>query len=402
MSIFATNRYALSLGAAAALLAGCGESQPPLSVSPAGLAPQQSRASEAYHILHEFGKSAADGTNPYAGLIVVKGTLYGTTIMGGSNNAGTVFAVAKTGEETVLHSFGGSGDGSGPVAGLLDVNGTLYGTTVEGGANDSGTVFSITRGGKEKVLYSFPYTGNGGDQPYASLIDVNGTLYGTTYQGGALPCGNAGCGTVFSITTSGTERLLYSFGKQTNDGLYPQAALLNVGGTLYGTTTQGGKYKRGTVFMISTAGKEHVLYSFGANANDGTLPSCALIYTRGALYGTTQHGPGPQYAGTVFSITTFGRERSVFNFTGGDGSQPIAGLINFKGLLYGTTLMGGVKNVGVVFSLTTSGEETVLHSFRTGSGISPYAGLVVADGTLYGTTYGSGYQHHGNVYSLTP
>ncbi|MGA8533827.1 MAG: choice-of-anchor tandem repeat GloVer-containing protein [Candidatus Tumulicola sp.] len=402
MSIFATNRYALSLSAAAVLLAGCGESQPPLSVPAAGLTPQQSLTSQAYHILHEFGKSAGDGTNPYAGLIVVKGTLYGTTLYGGSNNAGTVFSITKSGEETVLYSFGGSGDGSEPVAGLLDVNGTLYGTTVEGGANNSGTVFSVTRGGKEKVLYSFPYTGNGGDQPYAGLIDVDGTLYGTTYQGGALPCGNAGCGTVFSITTSGTERLLYSFGKQTNDGLYPQAALLNVGGTLYGTTTQGGKYKRGTVFMISTAGKEHVLYSFGANANDGTLPSCGLIYTKGALYGTTQHGPGPQYAGTVFSITKFGRERSVFNFTGGDGSQPIAGLINFKGVLYGTTVMGGVKNVGVVFSLTTSGEETVLHSFSTGSGIIPYAGLVVADGTLYGTTYGSGYQHHGNVYSLTP
>jgi len=202
MSIFATNRYALSLSAAAALLAGCGESQPPLSMSPQGLAPQQSLASQAYHILHEFGESAGDGTNPYAGLIVVKGTLYGTTLSGGSNNAGTVFSITKSGEETVLYSFGGSGDGSEPLAGLLDVNGTLYGTTLAGGANNSGTVFSVTRGGNEKVLYSFPYTGNGGDQPYAGLIDVNGTLYGTTYQGGALPCGNAGCGTPVSSTPS--------------------------------------------------------------------------------------------------------------------------------------------------------------------------------------------------------
>src|ERR1700723_916034 len=99
MSIIATNRYALSLSAVAALLAGCGESQPPLSVS-AGLAPQQSLTSRAYTRLHEFGNSAGDGTNPYAGLILVKGSLFGTTMSGGSNNLGTVFAITKTGEET--------------------------------------------------------------------------------------------------------------------------------------------------------------------------------------------------------------------------------------------------------------------------------------------------------------
>ncbi|HLY02985.1 MAG TPA: choice-of-anchor tandem repeat GloVer-containing protein [Candidatus Cybelea sp.] len=411
MSIFATNRYALSLSAAAALLAGCGalplslskgqdDTRPPLSSPAAGLAPQQSLTSRAYNRLHEFGNSAGDGTNPYAGLIVVKGTLYGTTFSGGSNNSGTVFAVTKTGEETVLHSFGASGDGSGPAARLLDVNGTLYGTTTVGGANNSGTVFSITPGGKEKVLYSFPYSGNGGALPFAGLIDVNGTLYGTTYQGGT--CRTGGCGTVFSITTSGTEHLLYSFGKRPNDGEYPQAALLDVGGTLYGTTLQGGKYRRGTVFTISTAGKEHVLYSFGASANDGTEPSCTLIYVKGALYGTTQHGPGPRSSGTVFSITKFGRANLVYGFNGSDGSQPIAGLVDVKGVLYGTTLVGGVKNVGAVFSVATSGEEEVLHSFRAQGGKHPYAGLVEAGGTLYGTTYGAVNGHHGTVFSLTP
>jgi uncharacterized repeat protein (TIGR03803 family) len=396
------SRYALSLSAAGALLAGCGGTQPPLGLTPQGMAQPQTLVSQPYNIVHEFGKSAGDGTNPYAALIVVKGILYGTTLSGGSNNVGTVFSVTKTGEETVLHSFGGSGDGSEPAAGLVDVDGTLYGTTVEGGANNSGAVFSITRSGTEKVLYSFPFSANAGAQPWASLIDVNGTLYGTTYQGGNIYCGSGGCGSVFSLTTSGTEKTLHSFGTQTNDGKNPLATLLNIDGTLYGTTSQGGKYKRGTIFSISTTGKERVLYSFGTDPYDGTFPSSTLIYAKGALYGTTQHGPGPQYAGTVFSITPFGRERSVFNFNGGDGSQPIAGLIYFKGVFYGTTLMGGVKNVGTVFSLTATGKEAVLHSFSAGGGVSPFAGLVVADGTLYGTTYGSGYQHHGNVYSLTP
>ena len=412
MSIFATNRYALSLSAAAALLGGCGESQPPLSLSATVLAPQQPLTSHAYNILHEFGNSAGDGTNPYAGLIVVKGTLYGTTLSGGSNNSGTVFAITKTGEETVLHSFGGSefsssGDGAQPAAGLIDVNGTLYGTTYAGGAHvcggvTCGTVFSITTSGTEKVLHSFDFSATDGALPYAGLIDVNGTLYGTTLQGGAHQCGGLTCGTVFSITTSGTEKVLYSFGKEVHDGVYPEAALLDVGGTLYGTTSQGGKYGRGTVFIISTTGKERVLYSFGASGyHDGTDPSSALIDAGGTLYGTTEKG-GDGASGTVFSITKFGRENLVYSFNGSDGSQPIAGLIDVKGVLYGTTSMGGVKNVGAVFSVTTSGEEKVLHSFRAGGGKNPYAGLVEADGTLYGTTYGSIYEHHGNVFSLTP
>jgi uncharacterized repeat protein (TIGR03803 family) len=355
MSVFATNRYALSLSAAAALLAGCGESQPPLSVSAAGLAPQQSLTSRAYNRLHEFGNSAGDGTNPYAGLIVVKGTLYGTTLSGGSSNSGTVFAITKTGEETVLHSF-------------------------------SGSAFSSS---------------DDGAQPAAALIDVNGTLYGTTYAGGAHLCGGVTCGTVFSITTSGTEKVLYSFGERPHDGEYPQAALLDVGGTLYGTTSQGGKYGRGTVFIISTAGKERVLYSFGASGyHDGTDPS-SLIDAGGTLYGTTEKG-GDGTSGTVFSITKFGRENLVYSFNGSDGSQPIAALIDVKGVLYGTTFMGGVENVGAVFSVTTSGEEEVLHSFRSQAGKHPYAGLVEAGGTLYGTTYGSITGHHGTVFSLTP
>jgi uncharacterized repeat protein (TIGR03803 family) len=50
---------------------------------------------------------------------------------------------------------------------------------------------------KEKVLWSFG-KGSDGQYPSASLVDVNGKLYGTTYTGG-IGCGSAGCGRVFSI-----------------------------------------------------------------------------------------------------------------------------------------------------------------------------------------------------------
>lgn len=198
------------------------------------------------------------------------------------------------------------------------------------------------------------------------------------------------------------------FGKG-HDGAFPVAALLDVNGTLYGTTAGGGKYGRGTVFSVSTAGKELVLYSFGASGFfDGTSPLSPLIDVHGTLYGTTMQGGAHGQGGAVFSMTTDGTENLVFSFDGSHGSQPLAGLIDVKGVLYGTTSVGGVKNVGTVFSTTASGEEQVLHSFGKGTdGKSPRASLVEVSGMLYGTTYEGGTNHRrsggdGTVFALTP
>jgi uncharacterized repeat protein (TIGR03803 family) len=410
MSIFATSRFALILGAAVALFTGCGGSQLPFSPSPQGSAGQQSLVRQAYKVLHPFGRSAEDGTHPEADLIVVKGTLYGTTVTGGSDGGyGTVFSITTGGGEAVLHSFGAAKDGVNPSARLLNVNGTLYGTTAQGGKNSGGTVFSMTLDGTEKVLHSFDYNYSfpqkGGSIPEAGLTNVNGTLYGTTVTGGANDCGGDDfCGTVFSITTSGKFKVLHSFGKESDDGAFPQAPLLNVDGTLYGTTTLGGEFGAGAIFSITTAGEEHTVYSFGTNANDGSNPMSGLIDVQGRLYGTTMQG-GSGDDGTVFAVTTDGVEAMSFSFNGIDGSQPVAGLKNVKGVLYGTTSMGGVSNVGTVFRITKSGNETILHSFAKGSGQQPRAGLAAIGGTLYGTTFGttdSRPKTYGNVFSLSP
>ncbi len=71
--------------------------------------------------------------------------------------------------------------------------------------------------GVEHVIYSFK-GGNDGQYPYGKLVAVNGVLYGTTYQGGVDP----GWGTVFKITTSGVEKVIYRFNAG-NDGAHPWA-----------------------------------------------------------------------------------------------------------------------------------------------------------------------------------
>jgi uncharacterized repeat protein (TIGR03803 family) len=169
-----------------------------------------------------------------------------------------VFSVTPGGAETVLHSFGGSGDGAGPQAGLLAVKGVLYGTTSAGGSGSCntgvtgcGTIFSITTTGTEKVLHKF--NGADGSYPLATLVTTGGLLYGTTLGGGSGSCSTnsiSGCGTVFSVTKGGLETVLYNFAGA-GDGSGPAAPLLLVNGAFYSTTEFGGTHNDGTVFSIT-------------------------------------------------------------------------------------------------------------------------------------------------------
>jgi uncharacterized repeat protein (TIGR03803 family) len=310
-------------------------------------------------VVYSFEASSKDdGKNPRSGLVDIKGRLYGSTVKGGATSCycGTVFKVTRSGNETVLHSFAGEPDGFGPEYGLLDVDGTLYGATWSGGATNNGTIFAITTSGNETVLHSFAGEPDGA-QPQAAPISVNGTLYGTTTLGGAN-----NDGTVFTLTPSGAETVLYSFKGGTADGKNPmEAPLLDVNGTLYGTTRYGGTYNRGTVFSITTTGQETVLHSFGGS-EDGVLPYGGLLDVKGRLYGTTSNGGsvacGVRYGdvhgcGTVFKITTSGKETVLHSFGHRkDGRYPYQGLVNVNGTLYGTATAGGTYNAGIVFSLS--------------------------------------------------
>jgi uncharacterized repeat protein (TIGR03803 family) len=307
-------------------------------------------------VLHAFRGSPADGAKSTAGLVDVHGTLYGTTSFGGAKSSGTVFAITTSGAESVLHSFGGKGDGDIPQSELLLVENLLYGTTWIGGNGrcgnaHCGTVFTITLKGKERVLYSFQRPPDG-QNPSARLLNDQGKLYSTTYGGGAYGGPSSHKGTVFTITPSGTETVLYSF-KYSNDGAHSGAPLINVKGVLYGDTSSGGHETNGTIFSITTGGIETVLHYFRKSILDGRHPVGSLVDVNGTLYGTT-FGGGTSGYGTIFSITTSGKETVLHSFTGtpGDGAYPRAGLVHVSGTLYGTTWSGGTSGNGTVFSIT--------------------------------------------------
>ena len=184
--------------------------------------------------------------------------MFGTTAAGGAKSRGTVFEIVKTtsgyaSTPTVLFSFDGT-HGALPLAGLIaDAAGNLFGTTSLGGANNAGTVFEIVKTGSgyastPTVLFSFD--GTHGASPEAGLIaDAAGDLFGTTQAGGAN-----NRGTVFEIvkTASGyasTPTVLFSF--DGTHGASPEAGLIaDAAGDLFGTTHSGGANNRGTVFEI--------------------------------------------------------------------------------------------------------------------------------------------------------
>lgn len=414
----------------ASLLAACGgrtlnpttPNMAPISASSKSYLPAVSAA--GYKSLYHF-KGTPDGASPYSGLVAVNGTLYGTTLNGSKNycsqscsnncylGCGTVFSVDSSGNEHVVYNFSGnfnSGrDGSWPFAGLTLLNGALYGTTSSAGQFQHGTVFTVSTSGQERVLYSF-MGGSDAEAPEAGLTALTGKLYGTSLYGGGSGCGGAGCGTVYWLTTIGKEAVLYSFkGGSDGDRVYAPVTVLH--DTLYGATLFGGgagcgSNGCGTIFKVTLTGKEHVIYRF-TNSTDGAYPN-GLIAVNGVLYGTTESG-GNKNSGTFFSITPSGTFKTLYNFQDiPDGNLPGATLIYHKGSFYGTTVGGGTKGVGTVFKVSKTGSENVLYSFTGGTdGSDPQGPVYLYGRKLYGTTTtgggtGCGGSGCGTIFKLRP
>jgi uncharacterized repeat protein (TIGR03803 family) len=245
------------------------------------------------------------GTTPNGPLLAYKTLIYGTTKTGGTNGSGTVFVYyPSTNTLSTLYNFTGGSDGGFPFAGLIESGGYLYGTTAYGGANNVGTIFRINpKTGAEAGLYSFT-GGSDGTYPFAPLVALGGVLFGTTNYGGtnSADCyGGFGCGILFSFNPTGNVfTILHSFTYQ--DGALPAAGLLASGSTLYGSTEVGGTGNAlGTVFSYTTkTAAFKTLYNFQGGA-DGGFPVSPMINISGTLYGTTNAG-GTYNTGTIFSL----------------------------------------------------------------------------------------------------
>jgi uncharacterized repeat protein (TIGR03803 family) len=312
-------------------------------------------------VLHNF-TGGSDGASPYAGLIRdSKGNLYGTANNGGDvacntpYGCGVVFKVDTAGNETVLHIFsGGTSDGCYPQQGLVkDKKGSLYGTTMYCGSSSEGTIFKIDTVGSETILHSFAGGSSDGANPYLGSMRINkkGNLYGVTANGGGSGCGY-GCGVLYELSKSGTYAVLHNFAGGTSDGCLPYGTPARDGkGNLYGTTQAcGANSYYGTVWKVSSSGTETILHSFNYNTPDGAYPAEGVaLDKKGNLYGLDEGGTDS--AGVLYELSSSGTFTILHSFDGSDGGNPVGDevLIGIKGRLYGATGDGGSGNYGTVW-----------------------------------------------------
>lgn len=274
-------------------------------------------------ILHSFNDDGKDAAAPYAAPVFDSaGNLYGSSDAGGAHYVGAVYelmpgANGKWTEKT-LHSFDDSGkDGWLALTPLIfDSSGNLYGTTLLGGSDDNGIVFELSPGanGKwtEKILHSFNSNGKDGYESYGGLtFNSAGNLFGTTVSGGKY-----GPGTVFELIPGSngkwTEKILHNFITNPSDGSYPYGTVIfDSAGNLYGMTYAGGSGPGGpgTVYEMSVNDKgkwrEKILYNFctANNCIDGAYPYGGPVFsTAGSIFGYTSAG-GANGDGVVFRVT---------------------------------------------------------------------------------------------------
>jgi uncharacterized repeat protein (TIGR03803 family) len=249
-----------------------------------------------------------------------QGNLFGTTSGGGANNLGTVFQIAA-GSSTIitLASFNGPEGGSRlPYGGLArDAQGNLFGTTI-GGISGPGTVFELVAG-SNTITTLAPFNGTNGSYPQGRVIlDAQGNLFGTTANGGAF-----NRGTVWELAAgSNTITTLASFNG--TNGAGPEAGvILDAQGNLFGTTQFGGANNLGTVFQIA-AGSNTITTRASFNGTNGALPFGELVLdAQGNLFGTTSGG-GAFGRGTVFELTAVPEPASLVLL--GLGLSCLAGL----------------------------------------------------------------------------
>ncbi|MBA3912411.1 MAG: hypothetical protein H0X25_00795 [Acidobacteriales bacterium] len=377
-------------------------------------------SAQTFTVLHSF--NVDDGAQPLSGLVQgLDGNLYGTTSedLLGRTYHGTLFKITTGGTVTNLHKFNGLGDGGVLFAGLtLTPDGSFYGVTNGGGPDAAGTIFKYS-GGKVTTLYLFDR--DTADFPFGGLfLAADGNLYGTTTDSGDKA---SSVGTVFRITQGGVFTILYKFAEKGADGDYPEGQLVQNGdGSLYGTTNQGGAQGDGTIFKINQAGDLTTLYSFcsvGTQCLDGAAPQAGLILGNdGAFYGTTYSGGDnscqpADSCGTLFKYSQSGLT-TLHVFQPGEGAQPTAPLYQgTDGNFYGAAVIGGkvwdpscTEGCGTLFSLTPSDNLTVLHTFCETAGCpdgqNPYGPVVQAtDGNFYGTAEQGGSSGDGIVYKLS-
>ena len=277
-------------------------------------------------------------------LTAVGKVLYGSNLT--DDEAGSIFRYDPASKSLkFLHIFTYRESGFTPVPYLAYEDGTLFGTSTEGGSARYGDIYRYDID-KERCSILYTFLGEADGKSPRSLVATGTRLYGIT---------DATDGTaqsqVFTFdATSNDLKILHEFTGGA-DGSAP-TGLVEHAGKLYGTTKSGGANGYGTFFSIDVkTGAVSTLYNFGNDAN-GCQPSMTPTYAAGMLYGVTQ-ACGASGDGTAYQIdASTGAFTVLHSFTGvTDGASPVGPLTYHAGILYGTAQYGGANGAGTLFEI---------------------------------------------------
>lgn len=364
-------------------------------------------ATASVTVLHSFGSSATDGAIPQYDLEVVGSTLFGTTVLGGTEGLGTLFSLDTSDiSYSVLHEFDSAGFASYLPVGAPRTSGSrLIGATTFGGENDEGTIYEINFDGTGfNQLHDFDSFDGVAGLPEAGVATSGGIVYGLAGYSAEI-----GLGAVYAFDTNTSAiTSLHDFSSSGNEGSLFHLPLLPVGNTLFGVATFDGANGQGSVFKLSTSGTGfEILHEFGNAPNDGNSPSSALTLVGNTLFGVAVNG-GVADGGVIYKIDQDGSNYSVvhyFSVSSADGVEPVGHLIEFESRLYGVTASGGEAQAGSIYSIATDGTGYQLHHVfqgGTAEGEFPTGALVNHGQLLYGLTQAGGTNGEGTIFSFDP
>lgn len=315
--------------------------------------------------------SCPDGFQPQLGPVQLSdGNFYGTTAYGDTSSVlGTVWQATPSGSVNTLYNFtaNGSGkyvNGSYPdVALVAGPNGNLYGVTLEGGTQNSGVFYSLTTTGTQQVLYDFCSRAGCSDPAARIVLAGDGNFYGITPN------------LVFRLTPEGVWSRIRKFNPSRQEGV---ELIAGTDGNLYGVVfSLPFDTGKASVFRLTTSGKYTALHTFP------TLEEVSAL---------TQSS-----SGTIYGVLCCGTDTGIFEITAPKTYtllQPLAQsalpptllVVGSDGNLYGL-ITNGSEYAGYVFAINGEGTTIFSEQFTSSSdGCDPLSLIEASDGNFYGLT----------------
>ena len=336
---------------------------------------------------------------PDSPIVQYHGQFYGTSFI--FSTKGTSIYKLFPAQKKLAVAATSPGGGNILHASLVELNGMLYGTTADGGTENAGTIYRLNPlTSVLTVLYNFNRNSPIGVTPVSGLTLVGGSLYGATTYG----AGESNIRSLFRFNPE-SNAIVSVYSPTVEEGAYFPTQFVTDGTALYGESEPPSVHNQGlTVFKFDVStGIQTPIYSY-KHQNETETP---LAFFENKIFGIRTFGDRKGgYSNIIFELDPVSHKQQVLYSSMTTVAVDFSGpLVFYAGSLYGAVANGidGVGN-GAIFKLDIKNRVlSSVYSFTGGSdGNGPYSGLTRYANDFYGTTDEGGATGHGTIFKLTP